>query len=394
MASLTSSEVRTIVADADGDLILEVGKEHTQNEETKADLDGDLILEVDKEDGQGDENEEGEVQEQEKSTPKMARILVSTKVLTLSSPVFKTMLSGNFREAQLPFSKESPPILRLPEDAPGPTGLLCRVLHYDNEALQDVSFDGIYALATVSDKYDYSNAIKPLFRQHLYSGRREITMYDWIHTVNTAYLFNDEDAFYRLSQSAVQEQHFIDWLFDLYKAKMDELHHSCHRIICMLLGVRSSQASQPFRLMERSDDNDDDKVEVPRLCVGQAMNAANLFARLCAFGHCPGRLRVSVNRALRDLGKVIDSFGTGNTSQCAPELECAPCSMNWTWHMREAARELEEYQPGVCLRCLKASVRMPDYCPHTSMHDLLYDAYWRISGEDPSSFNPWQGWQA
>ncbi|KAL2434779.1 hypothetical protein ABEF95_007162 [Exophiala dermatitidis] len=127
MASLTSNEMPTIVADVDGDLILEVGKERSQNEE----------------------NEEEKVQEEAKSTPTMARILVSSKVLTLSSPVFKTMLSGNFREAQLPFRKESPPILRLPEDAPGPSGLLCRVLHYDNEALQDVSLEAIYAVGTV-----------------------------------------------------------------------------------------------------------------------------------------------------------------------------------------------------------------------------------------------------
>ncbi|KAL2412507.1 hypothetical protein ABEF95_006033 [Exophiala dermatitidis] len=205
MATPTSNEVLNIVADVDGDLILEVGKERTQNEDTEADIDGNPILKVSKEDNQSDESEQENVQNAEKSTPTMARILVSSKVLTLSSSVFKTMLSGNFREAQLPFSKESPPILRLPEDAPGPTGLLCRVLHYDNEALQGVSSEAIYAVATVSDKYDCSNAIKPLFRQHLYSGLREIPLYVWTHAVNTAYLFNDEETFFRLSQSAVRQ---------------------------------------------------------------------------------------------------------------------------------------------------------------------------------------------
>ncbi|KAK6376222.1 hypothetical protein LTS17_007473 [Exophiala oligosperma] len=56
---------------------------------------------------------------------------VSSKILILSSPVFKAMLTGPFREGQLILSNDDPPILDLPEDDPQAMELMFRILHHD-----------------------------------------------------------------------------------------------------------------------------------------------------------------------------------------------------------------------------------------------------------------------
>jgi hypothetical protein len=89
------------------------------------DPDGDLILQVGQKESDDDEpSRSGNVQ-----------LLVSSEILTITSPVFKAMLCGPFLEGQLVLSNVNPPVLSLPEDDPGAMELLINVLHYQNITL-------------------------------------------------------------------------------------------------------------------------------------------------------------------------------------------------------------------------------------------------------------------
>lgn len=83
----------------------------------KIDPEGDLILEVGAtflNDSDSSVPTEKPVSEDDKQKP--LRILVSSKILVMPSPVFKHMLRGNFVESQLRLSQTNPPTLSLPED--------------------------------------------------------------------------------------------------------------------------------------------------------------------------------------------------------------------------------------------------------------------------------------
>src|SRR5450432_969777 len=81
-------------------------------------------------------------------------LLVSSKVLTLASPVFAAMLSPRFREGQRSASGTLDPVA-LPEDDADVMTLLCRILHFDYSALPArPDLEVFKNLAILCDKFD------------------------------------------------------------------------------------------------------------------------------------------------------------------------------------------------------------------------------------------------
>ena len=93
-------------------------------------------------------------------------IRVHSKVLSLASPIFATMLSPRFAEGQaLEENKgtvDSPTAIDLPDDDPEAMSLICRILHFKEDAAQqpcDVRFNTRVRLAQICEKYDMSRAL-------------------------------------------------------------------------------------------------------------------------------------------------------------------------------------------------------------------------------------------
>ena len=108
---------------------------------------GDIVLKLDS----GDEE---------------ALIRVHSKVLSLASPVFAAMLSPRFAEGQALEEKKgtvnSPTAIDLPDDDPEAMSLICRILHFKEDAAQRpyyVPFDTRVRLAQICEKYDLSRAL-------------------------------------------------------------------------------------------------------------------------------------------------------------------------------------------------------------------------------------------
>ncbi len=136
--------VNTIVVDPDGDLTLRVGNDDTTN---------------------GEKDTESKVLE----------LTISSKILTLVSPVFKVMLTGQFKEAiELAEWKPSSRlyILELPDDDPEATSILTKILHHKtHEITQNPSPSCLEQLAFLCDKYKCTGALK-------YAGG--IWLRDWL----------------------------------------------------------------------------------------------------------------------------------------------------------------------------------------------------------------------
>ncbi|KAI9738781.1 MAG: hypothetical protein M1834_008288 [Cirrosporium novae-zelandiae] len=89
-----------------------------------------------------------------RSGPK--RLLVSSNVLSMASPVFDATLNGDFREGKSPRSVEDPLDLHLQDDDPEALLLFFQVLHYKfpSTAATDIpDVDRMVQLALISDKY-------------------------------------------------------------------------------------------------------------------------------------------------------------------------------------------------------------------------------------------------
>lgn len=118
------------------------------------DPDGDLILILSR-NGLDDA-------EVDHKNPPNDEMRVSSKVLMLNSPVFKAMLSGNFKEGiELAANSghSDPYSLEFPDDDVEAMTILCQILHnvYVPERPKPL---GLSKLAFVSDKYGCTKALK------------------------------------------------------------------------------------------------------------------------------------------------------------------------------------------------------------------------------------------
>lgn len=90
-------------------------------------------------------------------------LLVSSKILSLASPVFAAMFSPHFREGNSLATAASAPItIDLLEDAPAALENICNVLHYKHDLVTvKMHFHELLEIAVVADKYDLAKSLGP-----------------------------------------------------------------------------------------------------------------------------------------------------------------------------------------------------------------------------------------
>lgn len=85
---------------------------------------------------------------------------VASKVLTLSSPVFRAMLEpGSFLEGQTHRDSDNPAIVKLEDDDPEALTLLCDIFHFKSVEIPS-QIGLLVAIADICDKYQCAPAIK------------------------------------------------------------------------------------------------------------------------------------------------------------------------------------------------------------------------------------------
>ncbi len=118
--------------------------------------------------GHADAGEPNDTASGEKRITRM-RILVWSKVLIWTSPVFKTMLTGSFAEAQNPtHDSDGKRTLQLPDDDPAAMPKICQIIHHKpNTHSKDYHYESLNRLAILSDKYDFTETLCFWFEHEL-----------------------------------------------------------------------------------------------------------------------------------------------------------------------------------------------------------------------------------
>lgn len=94
-------------------------------------------------------------------------IRVNSNVLSLASPVFAAMLNPRFAEGKaLEDNKgtvDSPTAIDLPDDDPEAMGIICRILHFKEDAAKQPCYprSNMMRLAQICEKYDMSRTLSP-----------------------------------------------------------------------------------------------------------------------------------------------------------------------------------------------------------------------------------------
>ena len=118
---------------------------------TRIDPDGDVTLELSGPDGK-------------------SSLLVSSKALSLASPVFKAMFGSRFKEGLSNLSTTGKAPIPLPDDDMEAFTILCKIIHHQtNEIPRKLTLNCLESLATISDKYDCTKTLAPWGNTWLHS---------------------------------------------------------------------------------------------------------------------------------------------------------------------------------------------------------------------------------
>ncbi|KAJ9615080.1 hypothetical protein H2200_001154 [Cladophialophora chaetospira] len=148
--------------------------------------------------------EQRHTQPEDPAEPKVSclRILISSKLLTVTSPVFKAMLHGGFAEALLPLSTSNPPTLILPEDDTTIFLLLCQVIYAKPGIYKYPIYEQLEGIALLCDKYMCADALRGWFRMQVFFFQERNTLkifgddgFDAPKFLKLGYLMDDRDIF-------------------------------------------------------------------------------------------------------------------------------------------------------------------------------------------------------
>ena len=86
---------------------------------------------------------------------------VSSKVLSLASPVFAALFSPKYSEGNALSISTDMHQIQLPDDDPEALGLVCCALHHRQIAPHRIIVEKLGKVAAVCDKYDLAEALAP-----------------------------------------------------------------------------------------------------------------------------------------------------------------------------------------------------------------------------------------
>jgi hypothetical protein len=141
------------------------------------------------------------------SSPELkAHLLVSSKVLSLASPVFAAMLSPHFKEGNSLSSGRGCEI-PLPEDDPEAMTLFCNCIHLRTDDIpNNVEFSVLKALAIICHKYDSAGAILAWSTLWLQKWETDTCEEGFEGLLFVTYALDCAAAFKKLSRRAILDQ--------------------------------------------------------------------------------------------------------------------------------------------------------------------------------------------
>jgi hypothetical protein len=134
-------------------------------------------------------------------------LYVSSQTLSLASSVFDKMLSSKFREGLEHNETSDRKRISLPQDDGQALMIICVVVHHRSGGLEEVfSPDDILKMAYVSDKYNFTDALRHRSTVWLSKSSHESSVEDLESLLTAASLFDAWEEYSRISFDYVCQQ--------------------------------------------------------------------------------------------------------------------------------------------------------------------------------------------
>ncbi|MCJ1473757.1 hypothetical protein MMC13_002408 [Lambiella insularis] len=338
-----------------------------------------------------------------------AELLVSSKVLSLVSPVFEKLLGPNFVEGKQ-VSPISPGRIFLPEDNAFAMTTLCQVIHHCLPETEDVvEIELLEQVALLTDKYDCLSAMKLWSRHHLTmdDGMRRDKL---VRMLLPTYVFDDYVGFNTMTKVMVDcfsgEQYkelFKTWsetlspyVQNLFPARFFAtlVEHSralkacifaeLEDIIRPLLLKGSYTQKKPCRAHSFEDDDDDDcECNTLVMSRGHRPNQAashdkekfsehhsttiSLFLKELEARHL---WPVTGACERDDVRTIIDHLNQCNFNEMQKRkyADCAACNLDIRSRISQITSRYDDISTGLCLDCVKYGRDAARKCRLTAQH--------------------------
>lgn len=131
------------------------------------------------------------------------QFLVSSKILSIASPVFAKLFGSNFHEG-MQMAKSSRPTIPLREDDPVAMRTILRILHHQEpEQVEPMNAERLAIFAIHCDKYDCVKALRPWILIWFNDFQSTVTAgVDHGYLLLAAHLFRSAEQFSRISMKA------------------------------------------------------------------------------------------------------------------------------------------------------------------------------------------------
>ncbi|KAK4939708.1 hypothetical protein LTR10_020098 [Elasticomyces elasticus] len=329
--------------------------------------------------------------------------VVPHEALTASSPVFKAMLDGHFREARLQFSTNNPPTLELPEDHPEAMATLCDILCDKDELGTGMTFSAIRRVAMLSNKYDCTKHVRPWFRwqvlrkthsEEVWTGVcGEVQRWlpeDLADSLISAYLLDDAHIFDLLSTVAVKTlpkefieednicretletlmpETFIEALTFANERLLQWLIDKCQSLIQSYLGRQT--IDNGMRLADVTDGFTSTPIsamcQVGSQHLAQFMMVLQTFRLLPTADECRTTLYRAIN-VLSDVAKKpIFRSDRGCRGPHGREADSSERMCVWPWedNLEAVIKSIEAKLHCICLHCLRVNSGKPEDIMHS-----------------------------
>ncbi len=136
------------------------------------------------------------------------RFRVSSKVLSLASPVFKAMFTSGFKESIIStVTANNPSIISLPDDDPRAMMYLCQIIHLQQDKLVEaISREMMESLGLLCDKYQCTSAVSNFAEWWLGKLSKGLYAVELSRLLQAAYLLDAPTAFSSISWKLLQDQ--------------------------------------------------------------------------------------------------------------------------------------------------------------------------------------------
>ena len=129
---------------------------------------------------------------------------VSSKVLSIASPVLKALFSPKYAEGAALCGSQDVLEILLPDDDPEAMTLMCHVLHHGNHTPEKLSVELLEKTATLCDKYDVVRAFTAWSDFWLRAWIADACGQDiWIRIMQASHMLDNHGVFFLASSNLV-----------------------------------------------------------------------------------------------------------------------------------------------------------------------------------------------